>query len=234
MSAAGEECSCRMNMDNYIGCAVANADSVSMDINDDGNQTVGCAIARVARADFLSNSNSNDISDGNKSCAETCDPVGLKSDCGGQGSVLLINATGKKNHSSTLAETCNNLLCLSDQLKFWISKFIVRVGNQVIDVSSVAHGPSSTIPIGSTQQHFPYAGTMYQFDPILFHNPDQEFDFDDAEAKLFALMKSPHAIDGCKLVRHRVDKAITCNCKRSWTFICSHRKVMRNINQSHF
>ncbi len=32
-----------------------------MDINDDDNQTVGCAIAR--HADFLSNSDSNDISD---------------------------------------------------------------------------------------------------------------------------------------------------------------------------
>jgi hypothetical protein len=47
-------------------------------------------------------------------------------------------------------------------------------------------------------------------------------------------MKSPHAVDGCKLVGHRVDKAITCNHKRSWNFICSHRKVMRNINDSHF
>jgi hypothetical protein len=41
---------------------------------------------------------------------------------------------------------------------------------------------------------------MYQFDSILFHNPDQEFDIDDAKAKLFALMKSPHAVYGCKLV----------------------------------
>jgi hypothetical protein len=75
---------------------------------------------------------------------------------------------------------------------------------------------------------------MYQFDPILFHNPDQEFDIDDAEVKLFALMKSSHAIDGCKLVQQQVDKAITCNRKRSWTFICSHGKVMRNIDESHF
>jgi hypothetical protein len=109
----------------------------------------------------------------------------------------------------------------------------VRDGNQLIDVSSAACGSSSTIPIGSTQQNFPYAGTVYQFDPMLFYNPDQEFDIDDAEAKLFALMKSPHAIDGCKLVQHRVDKAVTCNQKRSWTFICSDRKVMRNIDESH-
>jgi hypothetical protein len=100
----------------------------------------------------LSNSNSNDISDNDYdiSCAETCYPVGLKSDGGGQGSVLLVNATEKKNHSSTLSETCNNLLCLSDQLKFWTSKFTVRDGNQLIDVSSAACGLSSTIPIGST------------------------------------------------------------------------------------
>jgi hypothetical protein len=43
---------------------------------------------------------------------------------------------------------------------------------------------------------------MYQFDPGLFHNPDQEFDIDGAEAKLIAFMKSPHTIDGCKLVQH--------------------------------
>jgi hypothetical protein len=101
-------------------------------------------------------------------------------------------------------------------------------------VSSAACGPSYTISIGSTQHHFPYTGTMYQFDPILFHNPDEEFDIDVAEVELFALMKSPHAIDGCELVRHQVDKAITCIYKRSWTFICSHGKVMRNIDESHF
>ncbi len=110
----------------------------------------------------------------------------------------------------------------------------MRDGDQLIDVSSAARGADSTIPIGSTQQHFPYTGPVYQFDPILFHNPDQEFDIDDVEAKLFALMKSPRAIDGCKLVQHRVDKAIACNHKKSWTFICSHGKVMRNIDDSHF
>jgi hypothetical protein len=69
-----------------------------MDINDDDNQTVGCAIAHAAYADFLSNSDSNDISDDDydSSCVETCYPVGLKSDCGRQGSVLLTNATKKR------------------------------------------------------------------------------------------------------------------------------------------
>jgi hypothetical protein len=67
-----------------------------MDINDNDNQTVGCAIAH--RADFLSNSDSNDISDNDydSSFVETCYQIGLKSDCCGQGSVLLVNATEKR------------------------------------------------------------------------------------------------------------------------------------------
>jgi hypothetical protein len=66
-----------------------------MNINDDDDQTVGCAIARCA--DFLSNSDSDDISDNDydSSLAETCYPVGQKSDCGGQGSVSLVNTTEK-------------------------------------------------------------------------------------------------------------------------------------------
>ncbi len=60
----------------------------------------------------------------------------------------------------------------------------MRDGNQLIDVSSAARGISSTISIGSTRHHFPYTGTMYLFDPILFHNPDEEFDVDVAEAML--------------------------------------------------
>jgi hypothetical protein len=35
---------------------------------------------------------------------------------------------------------------------------------------------------------------------MIIHNTDNEFDLDDAEVKLFSLMKSPHAVDGCKLV----------------------------------
>jgi hypothetical protein len=97
MSAAGEECSFWMHTDDYIGCAIANADSVSMDINDNDNQTVRCTIACAAHAEFLFNSDSDDFSDNDHdtSCVETCYPVGLKSDGGGQGSVLFINATEK-------------------------------------------------------------------------------------------------------------------------------------------
>jgi hypothetical protein len=121
-----------------------------MNINDNDNQTDRCAIACCA--DFLSNSDSDDIIDNDydSSLAETCYPVGLKSDCGGQDSVLLVKATEKKFHLSILAKTCNNLLVLSDELKFWTSKFTVRDGNQLIDVSSAAWVADSTIPIGST------------------------------------------------------------------------------------
>jgi hypothetical protein len=116
---------------NYIGCAVATADSISKDINDNDDQTVGYAITCAAHADIPSNSDSKDISDkdDDSSFAVTCYPVGLKSDGGGKGSVLVNNATEKKNHSSTLSETSSILLCLSDQLKFWNSKFKVRDGN---------------------------------------------------------------------------------------------------------
>jgi hypothetical protein len=62
----------------------------------------------------------------------------------------------------------------------------VRDGNQLIDASSAACGPSSIIPIGATQKNFPYTGTVYQFDPMIFHHPDNKFDLDDAEAKLFS------------------------------------------------
>ncbi len=89
-----------MHTDDYIGCAVATADSVSMDINDNGNQTVGWAIAHAACADFLSNSDSEDIrdKDDDSSCVETCYPDGLKSDGSGKGSFLVDNAAEKKNH----------------------------------------------------------------------------------------------------------------------------------------
>jgi hypothetical protein len=62
-----------------------------MDINVNDDHTVGCAIAHAADDHLLSsNSNSNDISHNDHgSCAESCYPVELKSDSGGQGSVLV-------------------------------------------------------------------------------------------------------------------------------------------------
>jgi hypothetical protein len=53
----------------------------------------------------------------------------------------------------------------------------------LIDVSSAACGQSSTIPMGATKQNFPYTGTVYQFNPMIFHNTNNEFDLYDAEAE---------------------------------------------------
>jgi hypothetical protein len=112
MSAAGEECSFGTDTDNSFGCAVAAADSVYKDINDDDDQTVGCTIDRAADP---SRSNPEDVSDkDDDNYSKTCNPVLLKSDGGGQGLVLVNNAT-ETNHPSTLSETSNNLLHLSDQ-----------------------------------------------------------------------------------------------------------------------
>jgi hypothetical protein len=52
-----------------------------------------------------------------------------------------------------------NLLDMAEKLKFWSSKFFVRDGDEMIDISSAAQGTSSTVPCGATQQTFPYPGT---------------------------------------------------------------------------
>ena len=135
---------------------------------------------------------------------------------------------------SSFSETSKNLLRLSAQLNFWQSKLTIKDGDQIIDVSSAACGELSSIPVGATQQTFPYPGTMYQLDPLLFQPDNEEFDLDKAESQLYSLMKSPYTVDGCKLIRHRVDKVATCRRKRCWYFICSHGKVMRKIDDSHF
>jgi hypothetical protein len=161
---------------------------------------------------------------------------------GGRGVRIGQRADTKTYHSSklsTLSDTSNNLLCLSDQLKFWSSKFIVRDGDQLIDVSSAACASSSTLPIGATHTKIPYSGTVYQFDPMLFHNTEEsilcsKLDLDDVEQKLFSMLKSHNTVDGCKFVQRRADKGETCNRKRSWTYIFSHGKVMRYIDDSHF
>jgi hypothetical protein len=49
-----------------------------------------------------------------------------------------------------------NLLDMAEKLKFWSSKFIVRDGDEMIDISPAAQGTSSTVLCGATQQTFPY------------------------------------------------------------------------------
>lgn len=215
------------NMSSAQDTAVTNADTAD-------TATAGCAYARASLSD------ADDFSDqDNDSLLETSHPIGhsigLKSDGGVVGESVL-GVGDSVQFKSSLSETSNNLLRLSAQLNFWQSKFTVMDGDQIIDVSSAACGESSSIPVGATQQTFPYPGTVYQFDPLLFQpdNDKNEFDLNDAEIKLYSLMKSPCTVDGCKLIRHRVDKNATFRRKRCWYFICSHGKVMRQIDDSHF
>jgi len=206
------------------------SDSVTADTAD--TATAGCAYARAQLLD------ANDFSDqDNDSLLETSHSIvhsiGLKSDGSGLGESVL-GVDDSVPSKSSFSETSNNLLRLSAQLNFWQSKLTIKDGDQIIDVSSAACGELSSIPVGATQQTFPYPGTMYQLDPLLFQPDNEEFDLDKAESQLYSLMKSPYTVDGCKLIRHRVDKVATCRRKRCWYFICSHGKVMRKIDDSHF
>jgi hypothetical protein len=54
-----------------------------------------------------------------------------------------------------------NLLDMAKKLKFWSSKFLVRDGDEMIDISSAAQGKSSIVPSCATQQTFPYPGVLH-------------------------------------------------------------------------
>ncbi len=90
-----------------------------------------------------------------------------------------------------------NLLDMAEKIKFWSSKFFVRDGNKAIGISSAAQRPLSTVPCGATQQTFPYPGSAYRFDPLIFHGNTTEFDLNEAEKQLLALMKLAETVDGC-------------------------------------
>jgi hypothetical protein len=95
-------------------------------------------------------------------------------------------------------------------------------GDDIIDISSAAQGKSSTVPCGATQQTFPYPGTAYRFDPVIFHGDTTEFDINEAEKQLLSLMKLPTTIDGCHIILNQRSKIVACNRKLSFDFICSH------------
>jgi hypothetical protein len=96
-----------------------------------------------------------------------------------------------------------NLLDMAEKLEFWFSKFLVRDGDEMIDISSAAQGKSSTVPCDATQNTFPYPGTAYRFDPGIFHGENTEFDMNEAEKQLLSLMKLPTTIDGCHMILNR-------------------------------
>jgi hypothetical protein len=141
---------------------------------------------------------------------------------------------------SNLSSLSKNLQVLAEKLKFWSSKFVMREGDVMIDISLAAKGLSSTVPKGAQQQTLPYPGTFYQFDPCIFHGQITELDLDKAESlkqvenRLYALMKLPSTIDGCTLVMKHCSLKVTCHRRGSLTFICSHGMIMRDIQDSHF
>jgi hypothetical protein len=76
----------------------------------------------------------------------------------------------------------------------------------MIDISSAAQGTSSTVSCGATQQTFPYPGTAYRFDPVIFHGENTEFDINEAAKQLLSLIKLPTTIDGCHMILNRWKK----------------------------
>jgi hypothetical protein len=142
--------------------------------------------------------------------------------------------------SSNLSSLSKNLQVLAEKLKFWSSKFVVREGDVMIDISLAAKGMSSTVPEGAQQQTLPYPGTFYRFDPCIFHGQNTELDLDQAanlnlvENRLYALMKLPSTVDGCTIVMKQHSLKVTCHRRWSWIFLCSHGMIMREIQDSHF
>jgi hypothetical protein len=121
---------------------------------------------------------------------------------------------------------------MAEKLKFWSSKFFVRDGDEMIDISSAAQGTSSTVPCGATQQTFPYTGTAYRFDLVIFHGENSEFDINEADKQLLSLVKLPTTIDGCHMILNRWKKTATCHRKLTFDFICSHGRKMTSVKES--
>jgi hypothetical protein len=111
---------------------------------------------------------------------------------------------------------------MAEKLKFWSSKFFVRDGDEMIDISSDAQGKSSTVSCGATQQTFPYSGTTYRFDPVIFHGEVTELDINETEKQFLSLMKLPTPIDGCHIILNQKNKNVTCHRKLTFDFICFH------------
>ncbi len=123
---------------------------------------------------------------------------------------------------------------MAEKLKLLSSKFFVRDGDELIDISSAAQGQSSTVPCGATQQTFPYPGTAYRFDPVIFNGETTKFDINEAEKQLLSLMKLHTTIDGCHMILNRWNKTVTCHRKCTFGFICSHGRKMPSVKESDF
>ena len=71
--------------------------------------------------------------------------------------------------SSNISSLSKNLQLMYEEMKFWLSKFVVKEGDVMIDISLAAKGMSSSVPVGAQQQTLPYPGTFYWFDPCLLY-----------------------------------------------------------------
>jgi hypothetical protein len=142
--------------------------------------------------------------------------------------------------SSNISSLSKNLQLMYEEMKFWLSKFVVKEGDVMIDISLAAKGMSSSVPVGAQQQTLPYPGTFYRFDPCLSCGKNTELDLDLAENldlvenRLYVLMKLPSTVDGCMMVMKQHSLKVTCHRRRSWTLLCFHGMIMREMQDSHF
>jgi hypothetical protein len=158
-------------------------------------------------------------------------PFGLNYDLDVVGTDTTHDFNDQSNESNILSQTTNKILQLSEKLNHWSSKFVVKDGDKYIDVSCAARGSKSTIPLGATQQNISYPGTKYQFPSHLFcHSNFSESDVNvnDVEDFFFKMLNSPGTIGGCKMIRKRSDKKLTCSRQGSHTYICSHGMIAKH------
>jgi len=105
---------------------------------------------------------------------------------------------------------------------------VISHGGQSLDISSAAQGSLSSTPIGVfPPQNISYPGTKYCFDENIVFGCD-------AKELLVKMLRSPNCIDGCKLVSRQPKSNSSIFRKGAWTYVCSHRIVMNEIEYSHF
>ncbi len=127
-----------------------------------------------------------------------------------------------------------------EEMKFWSSALVVKEKDVMIDISSAAKGMSSSVPVGAQQPILPYPGIFYWFDPCLFYGQNTALDLDQAENLdlvenwLYVLMKLPSTVDGCTMIMKQCSAKVTCHRRWSWTLLCSHGIIMREMQDSHF
>ena len=102
-------------------------------------------------------------------------------------------------------------------------------GDQYVDISSAAQGPSSILPVGILPPQERTANlayhASYQFDADRFKGIQ-------SKGELFDMITSPTCVDGCKLTLKNVDYRTSIFRKCTWSFACSHARVYSQSQQS--